>query len=101
MWSAVLAIDDMIVVSEMGEQWSPKTAPERMAEMLDRSIPCCRTGASSWSSVTWMTSGIVNGVRLVFVPQDVPGEKLTAAATRKISPGNSSGAMTPESRPTR
>ena len=33
MWSQRAPAEDMIVVSEMGEQWSPQTAPARQAEI--------------------------------------------------------------------
>ena len=100
MWSAVLAIEDMMVVSDIGEQWSPNTAPDRIEAMLDRRMDCCSARDMSLSCVIWITSGMARGVKIVIVPHEVPVEKLTAAATRKISPGSISGAITPESRPT-
>ena len=34
MWLHAAPAEDMMVVSEMGEQWSPQTAPARHADIL-------------------------------------------------------------------
>jgi len=48
--------DDMMVVSEMGEQWSPHTAPAMQAEM-EIIISC---GSTSWKHDTTMGMSMPN-----------------------------------------
>ena len=71
--------DAMMVVSEMGEQWSPHTAPARQAEMdiMRSGLP---TGKTS----------VTMGIRIPKVPQLVPVEKLRPMATRKMIAGRRS-----------
>ena len=64
-----------MVVSEMGEQWSPHTAPDRQAAMETTSI-------SPWGKA-WQTMGI----RMEKVPQEVPVAKARNTATRKMITG--------------
>ena len=66
----------MIVVSEMGEQWSPHTAPDRQAAMDTTSI--------SPFGKAWQTMGI----RMEKVPQEVPVAKARNTATRKMMNGS-------------
>ena len=66
----------MMVVSEMGEQWSPQTAPDRQAAMEMTSI--------SPSGNAWHTMGI----RMEKVPQLVPVAKARNTATRKMITGS-------------
>ncbi len=61
----------MIVVSEIGEQWSPHTAPARQ-EAIEITI-ICPSG----------NTPITIGIRMLKVPQDVPVAKASSAATRK------------------
>ena len=75
----------MIVVSEMGEQWSPQTEPARQEEMEMASI--------SPLGNTLHTIGI----RMPKVPQEVPVEKASPAATIKIMAGNTP--CSPEAEP--
>ena len=63
MWSTWLhsaPAEAIIVVSEMGEQWSPQTAPARQAD-----IPMKRRLLSAGNTATTM------GMRIPNVPQDV------------------------------
>jgi len=77
-------MDDRMVVSEIGEQWSPKTAPPRIADTVaDRVMGS--------ASEAWNTSGIANGVKIAIVPQEVPVANETVAATRKITMGSRPG----------
>ena len=78
----------MMVVSEMGEQWSPHTAPDRQAAMEMTSI--------SPSGNAWHTMGI----RMEKVPQLVPVAKARNTATRKMITGSRycSAAAEPPSR---
>ena len=62
----------MIVVSEIGEQWSPHTAPARQ-EAIEITI-ICPSG----------NTPITIGIRMLKVPQDVPVAKASSAATRKM-----------------
>ena len=80
----------MIVVSEMGEQWSPQTAPARQAEM-----PIIR------SSGLFAKTGRTMGIRMPKVPQLVPVEKARPRATRKITAGSMENrpAAAPSTRP--
>ena len=62
----------MIVVSEIGEQWSPQTAPARQDAMEITII--CPSG----------NTPITIGIRMLNVPQDVPVANARNAATRKM-----------------
>ena len=66
----------MMVVSEMGEQWSPQTAPARHADipMISNSEPAGKIA-------------VTMGIRIPNVPQDVPVAKASTQATRKITAG--------------
>ena len=66
----------MMVVSEMGEQWSPQTAPDRQAAMETTSI--------SPSGNAWQTMG----TRMEKVPHEVPVAKARKTATRKMMMGS-------------
>ena len=63
-------------MSEMGEQWSPQTAPARQAEMEMTSISCCPAN-------TLQTMGI----SMVKVPQLVPVEKARNTETTNTMNG--------------
>jgi len=63
MWSHCAPAEDIIVVSEIGEQWSPQTAPARQAD-----IPMIRFSLPAGKIATTM------GIRIPKVPQDVPVE---------------------------
>ena len=77
-WSDSAPAEDMMVVSEMGEQWSPQTAPARQAEM-----PMMNSGlVGSWKTVVTM------GMRIPKVPQDVPVANAMKTATTKMMAGS-------------
>ena len=65
----------MIVVSEIGEQWSPQPAPAMQAEM-EIIISC--------GSVFWNTATTI-GIRIPKVPQLVPVAKARNAPIRKMN----------------
>ena len=67
----------MMVVSEMGEMWSPQTAPAMQAEM-----EMTRNGAAAGNTATQM------GMRMLKVPHDVPVAKASNAATTKMMAGS-------------
>ena len=66
----------MIVVSEIGEQWSPHTEPARQADM-----PMICITSPEGKIVTTI------GIRMPNVPHDVPVAKEIPQATRKIIAG--------------
>ncbi len=72
MWSDAEAIDEMMVVSEIGEQWSPKTPPPRTAARYNGSEPS-RAAAR----------GTAIGTMRAKVPQDVPVAKAMKEASTK------------------
>ena len=67
-----------MVVSEMGDQWSPKTLPDNVADRATIS----RLGLRA------VATGITMGIRIPKVPQAVPMEKLRKAATTKMITGS-------------
>ena len=76
MWLHLAPAEDIIVVSEIGEQWSPQTAPARHAD-----IPMIRRSAF-FAKIT-----VTIGMRIPKVPQDVPVANASTQATRKITAG--------------
>ena len=87
MWSVADAIDDMIVVSLMGEQWSPKMPPDNAA---------AKNGAIGRPSPA--AAGTAMGSMIANVPQLVPVAKAMAPdvtntsgarsrASSRVSPG--------------
>ena len=66
-----------MVVSEMGEQWSPMTAPAQQAEMPMIS-----------SSLEAGKMAVTIGIRMPKVPQEVPEAKASTQATAKITAGS-------------
>ena len=63
------AMADRMVVSDMGEMWSPKTEPERMDAMTD-SMRSSSSGAAANAAL------VATGNRIAIVPQDVPASRL-------------------------
>lgn len=76
-WLHAAPVDDSIVVSDMGEQWSPKIDPARVA---DRLIIKC-SGATCWQMTT------IIGINIPKVPHEVPIENDKIAATINIITG--------------
>lgn len=68
----------IMVVSLIGEIWSPQTAPAMQAEM-----EMMRNGSAPGNTA------IQIGIRIPKVPQDVPVAKARKAATRKMMAGKS------------
>ena len=64
-------------VSEMGEQWSPITAPAQQAE-----IPIISSSLEAGKIAVTM------GMRMPKVPHEVPEAKASTQATRKITAGS-------------
>ena len=76
MWLHSAPAEDIMVVSEMGEQWSPQTAPARHADML-----MIRMGSSAPNMY------VTIGIRIPNVPQEVPVANASTQATKKIMAG--------------
>jgi len=76
MWFDWLPADDIIVVSEIGEQWSPQTAPARQAE-----TPIIK------SSLVGLKMLVTMGIKIPKVPQEVPVENERIQATKKMIAG--------------
>ena len=76
MWLHCAPAEAMIVVSEIGEQWSPQTAPARQADIpiMPSSLP---TGNIE----------ITIGIRIPNVPQEVPVANAIRQATINIIAG--------------
>ena len=72
-----LPIEERIVVSEIGEQWSPKVAPASTAPIAPKMTA---------SPPPWAT-GIAIGKRIAMVPQLVPVTNETKPATTKTPAG--------------
>ena len=66
----------MMVVSEMGEQWSPHTAPAKQADMLmtPSGLPTGKIAKTI-------------GIKIPKVPHDVPVAKAIPQATKKMIAG--------------
>ena len=77
----------MMVVSEMGEAWSPKIPPDMTAAM---------TRGMCKSIVAPKAKPI--GIMMEKVPQLVPVENAVILATMKMSRGTRAGLMFPESK---
>ena len=74
-----------MVVSEMGDVWSPNTEPASVAA----SVTVMSVGSSAWATGTTM------GMRIPKVPQAVPVEKLRKAAMTKTMAGRNPAEMPP------
>ena len=77
-WLLLAPVDERIVVSEIGEQWSPNTAPANTA---------ASAGNSNSMSVTTAICAAI-GNRSPNVPQEVPVANAVKPATKKIIIGN-------------
>ena len=75
-WLAPAPADDMMVVSDIGEMWSPHTAPDRQADMPMKNRGF--VGSNIDATI---------GIRIPKVPQLVPVAKARAMATTKITAG--------------
>ena len=71
-----------MVVSEIGEQWSPNTPPDKHAPIINSiGIPNC---AATGSAI---------GIVMAHTPQELPVENPTNAPTMKITIGMIPGAI--------
>ena len=79
MWLQLVPMDDRIVVSEIGEQWSPKIAPVN--------TPLVHTITKPISGFTAQARGMVNGIKILIVPYEVPVAKEIKAPKTMINVG--------------
>ena len=94
MWSHADAIELSTVVSEMGEQWSPKIDPAR-TELIELTSSSPPPASKPVAPPRATMSGTTSGSRMVIVAHEVPVQKLTIAAVTKVMTGTSSGARLP------
>ena len=81
-WLHCAPADAMIVVSEIGEQWSPQTAPARQAD-----IPITPIVVPAGNTARTI------GIRIPNVPQDVPVENAITQATIKMIAGKNTARL--------
>ena len=80
MWLQLVPMDERIVVSEIGEQWSPKIAPVN--------TPLVQTIVKLMSPVlTAHAKGIAKGIKILMVPYAVPVANEIKAPKIKINEG--------------
>jgi len=72
MWSAAEAIELRIVVSEIGEQWSPNAAPAKTELTTPTRMVSTRSGPSPSLVLNASARGITNGIMIAMVAQLVP-----------------------------
>jgi len=83
-------MDDNTVVSEIGEQWSPHTAPASTHAIAEYMM-CIPVGSAiPCTTITAHASGMINGTRIAMVPQLVPVVKAVIAARMNAIAGISS-----------
>ena len=87
-----------MVVSEMGEQWSPITAPPRVAAMaiISISLPLIRSAVRSAAATPPENTGMTMGSRMVKVPQEVPVAKPRNAAIMNTTAGRKLCRLSPK-----
>ena len=83
-------MDDNIVVSEIGEQWSPKTDPDKTEANVAKNMGDS-TVASGDIFKRCIAIGTTTGTNIDMVAQDEPVEKLMAAAVIKVMKGSMVG----------
>ena len=74
MWLQPEAVEDNIVVSEIGEQWSPHTEPDNTAETEAYKIWMFVSETPPFKFNIDITKGIVIGINIPIVPKLVPVE---------------------------
>ena len=84
-----------MVVSEIGEQWSPKTAPASTELITPFRMMVMSALESAASMPSVLASGITRGIMMAMVPQLVPVAKLTMAAMMNVRTGSQCGSMVP------
>ncbi len=83
-------MEDNIVVSEIGEQWSPNTDPDKTEANVAKNMGDS-TVASGDIFKRCIAIGTTTGTNIDMVAQDEPVEKLMAAAVTKVMKGSMAG----------
>jgi|TARA_Y100000294_G_scaffold92507_1_gene86230 hypothetical protein len=83
-------VEDNIVVSEIGEQWSPNTDPDKTEANVAKNMGDS-TVASGDIFKRCIAIGTTTGTNIDMVAQDEPVEKLMAAAVTKVMKGSMAG----------
>lgn len=80
-----------MVVSEIGEQWSPMTEPANTeaTTLQNKGVEASIDKPCSWHNNH--EEGRINGYRMAIVPHEVPVEKPIKAAKMKVSAGTTAG----------
>ena len=86
-WLHPAPIDESIVVSDIGEQWSPNIAPVNTALVL--------TITNDISGLILYANGIANGISMLIVPYAEPVEKDIIAPRINIKLGNKNAGIAP------
>ena len=96
-WSAADAIEDITVVSEMGEQWSPKTAPARTDPSVANRMDSAAPPMLESSPVSAHAIGPAIGKTIAMVPNDVPVANAMRQDTTKTISGRKRTSVGPGS----
>jgi len=83
-------VEDNIVVSDIGEQWSPKTDPDKTEANVAKNMGDS-TVALGDIFKRCIAIGTTTGTSIDMVAQDEPVEKLMAAAVTKVMKGSMVG----------
>ena len=89
MWSEPEKSDERIVVSEMGEQWSPKMEPASTDEIVVTREKFCNS--VGMLTVCECTNGITKGMTKLIVAHELPVAKLTPAEITLVKKGSQRG----------
>ena len=87
MWLHPAPIEESIVVSDIGEQWSPKIAPVNTALV--------QTTTNDISGFIECANGIASGINILIVPYAVPVENEITAPKINIKLGNKNAGIAP------
>ena len=87
MWSEPAARDDRIVVSDIGEQWSPNVPPPSTAQIVQN------TNVVSLPQVIVNAKGITIGTMIANVPHEEPVKKEINAHVKNVTVTSKAGVM--------
>jgi len=85
----------MIVVSEIGEQWSPKIEPARTPESVLTIFRCTSLAGKPAEVHRLKERGVTIGMIIAIVAHEVPVEKLITAEIKNVRAGRSLGEKSP------
>ena len=90
-----LANELKMVVSEMGEQWSPRTDPASTHEVTLKKMGNASIELYPEAMQTLQVAGSISGYKMAIVPHDDPVENATNAANKKVRVGINQAGMCP------